>query len=133
MQRLGLQSASTCPDLSSIRPLSAGTLTRRVVFDRLRGEITVTDAAKFSKPSAFEVPFITYRDWKKSEDGAFVFAHPDGGRALKMSVSSSAPVVLRDERLENPGRPDARRLGFSFANLVSEVTISMTFSIEGKN
>ena len=121
-------------DLKGAYPAcSLESLTRRVVFDRLRGEITVTDEAKFSKPSAFEVPFITYRDWKKSEDGAFVFAHPDGGRALKMSVSSSAPVVLRDERLENPGRPDVRRLGFSFANLVSEATISMTFSIEGKN
>lgn len=119
-------------DLTGAYPLcSLESLTRRVVFDRVRGEIAVTDAAKFSKPSAFEVPFITCRDWKKGADGSFVFAHPDDGRALKMSIVSSAPVVLRDEKLANPGRTDVERLGFSFANLVRNATLTMTFSAGG--
>ena len=117
-------------DLTGAYPeCSLVSLTRRVSFDRVRREITVTDAARFSKPSQFEVPFVTCRDWEKASDGSFVFKHPGGGRKLLMAVASSAPVVLREEMIGNPGRPDVTRLGFSFVRLVAEATLTMSFSI----
>lgn len=124
-------------DLAGAYPLcSLVSLTRRVTFDRRKGEITVTDEAKFSEPSAFEVPFVTFCECGERAMGngevSFTIAHPGGERALKMAVSASAPVVVRREKLPNPGRAEPERLGFSFAHLVKEATLTMKFSIAEK-
>ncbi|MBO6121734.1 MAG: glycoside hydrolase family 88 protein, partial [Kiritimatiellae bacterium] len=110
-------------------------LTRRVVIDRARNRIVIEDEAEFSRPSAFEVPFVTYlaaeSETSNGAEGAmrFSFAHPSDGRAMILDVAASAPLVFRDEIIANPGRQSYRRMGFSFANLAAKAKISMTFSI----
>ena len=57
----------------------------------------------------------------------FVFRHPDGRRSLSLDVESSAPIVFRDEKIDNPGFPTITRLGFSFAEPVTTASLKMTF------
>ncbi len=109
-------------------------LVRRMVFDRKGGTITIEDAVEFAEPSKFEVPYVTYRDYAKDEAARhFVLRHPNGGRSLALDVESSAPVVFRDEKIENPGFPTITRLGFSFAEPVTTASLKMTFRVgEGR-
>lgn len=103
-------------------------LVRRVVFDREGGAITIEDDIEFDKPSKFEVPYVTYRDYVKDDASRhFVFRHPEGERSLALDVEPSAPVVFRDEKIENPGLPTVTRLGFSFAEPVTTASLKMTF------
>lgn len=103
-------------------------LVRRIVLDRAGGAITIEDAVEFAEPSEFEVPYVTYRDYVKDDAARhFVFRHPDGGRSLALDVESSAPVVFRDEKIENPGLPTVTRLGFSFAEPAKTAALKMTF------
>lgn len=103
-------------------------LVRRIVLDREGGAITIEDAVEFAEPSKFEVPYVTYRDYVKDDAARhFVFRHPDGGRSLALDVESSAPVVFRDEKIENPGLPTVARLGFSFAEPAKTAALKMTF------
>lgn len=103
-------------------------LVRRIVLDREGGAITIEDAVEFAEPSKFEVPYVTYRDYVKDDAARhFVFRHPDGGRSLALDVESSAPVVFRDEKIENPGLPTVTRLGFSFAEPAKTAALKMTF------
>jgi hypothetical protein len=103
-------------------------LVRRMVFDRKGGTITIEDAIEFAEPSKFEVPYVTCRDYVKDEAARhFVLRHPNGGRSLALDIESSAPVVFRDEKIENPGFPTITRLGFSFAESVTTASLKMTF------
>jgi len=103
---------------------------RMMTFDRANATITITDAVAFSEPTAFEVPVITYREYKKDETSAhFTFRKPHKGsaRTLKMDVQASAPVTFRDEKIENPGRPDVTRLGFTFERPVTNATFTLVY------
>ena len=105
-------------------------LTRTFVFDREKNVFSVTDRVTFTEPSAFEVPVITYRDWTK-DAASTVFQFSKGknwGRKLKMDVVSSAPVSFREEKVENPHRPDVTRLAFTFAEPVTTATFSTVYS-----
>ena len=98
-----------------------------MVFDRKGGTITIEDAVEFAEPSKFEVPYVTYRDYAKDEAARhFVLRHPNGGRSLALDVESSAPIVFRDEKIDNPGFPTITRLGFSFAEPVTTASLKMT-------
>ncbi len=105
-------------------------LVRTMTFDRANATITITDAVAFSEPTAFEVPVITYREYTKDEASAhFTFRKPHKGsaRTLKMDVQASAPVTFRDEKIENPGRPDVTRLGFTFEQPVTNATFTLVY------
>ena len=105
-------------------------LVRTMTFDRANATITITDAVAFSEPTAFEVPVITYREYTKDEASAsFTFRKPHKGsaRTLKMDVQASAPVRFRDEKIENPSRPDVTRLGFAFAQPVTNATFTLVY------
>jgi hypothetical protein len=105
-------------------------LVRRMVFDRRDGVITIDDTVEFDKPSKFEVPYVTYRDYAKDEAARhFVLRHPNGGRSLALDVESSAPVVFHGEKIDNPGFPTITRLGFSFAEPVTTASLKMTFML----
>ena len=110
-------------DASSLK-----SLVRRVVLDRKGCTITIEDTVEFTEPSKFEVPYVTCRDYVKDEAARhFVFRHSDGGRSLALDVESSAPVVFRDEKIENPEFSVITRLGFSFAKPVTNAFLKMTF------
>lgn len=110
-------------DASSLK-----SLVRRVVLDRKGCTITIEDTVELTEPSKFEVPYVTCRDYVKDEAARhFVFRHPDGGRSLALDVESSAPVVFRDEKIENPEFSAITRLGFSFAKPVTNAFLKMTF------
>ena len=103
-------------------------LVRTASFDREKAEISITDQVAFSSPSAFEVPVVTYRDYTKNGDATrFAFRKPAGKRQLTMEVVSSAPVTFRDEKIENPGRPDVTRLAFAFASPVTNATFTTIY------
>ena len=103
-------------------------LVRTASFDREKAEISITDQVAFSSPSAFEVPVVTYRDYTKNGDATrFAFRKPTGKRPLTMEVVSSAPVTFRDEKIENPGRPDVTRLAFAFASPVTNATFTIIY------
>jgi hypothetical protein len=99
-----------------------------MVFDRRHGTVTVTDEVAFSKPAAFEVPVVTYRDWTK-DDGAmrFKFKHPSGKHAMGLEVKASAPLAFGETVIDNPGRPSPKRLAFKFADPVTTASVTMTF------
>ena len=105
-------------------------LVRTMTFDRTNATVAVTDHAEFSEPTAFEVPAITYREWTANADAnEFAFKKsPTTSRKLRMSVRASAPVVFRDEKIENPGKPDVTRLAFAFAQPVTNAVLSLVYS-----
>ena len=105
-------------------------LVRTMTFDRARDVVTISDAVSFSEPTAFEVPVVTYREWKANGDfTAFTFKKsPRTHRTLRMAVRSSAPVAFRDEKIENPGKPDVTRLAFTFVQPVTNATFATVYS-----
>ena len=106
-------------------------LVRTMTFDRANATITITDAVSFSEPTAFEVPVITYREYTKDEASShfeFRKPHKRSYRKLKMDVQTSAPVTFRDEKIENPGKPDVTRLGFAFDQPVTNATFTLVYS-----
>ena len=114
--------AYAVPALKSLR--------RTLAFDRVKDTLTVTDKVVCSEPTAFEVPVITYRTWKKNAD-ATVFRFDKSEktyRKLQMDVTSSAPVTFSTDTIENPSRPDVQRLAFTFAEPVTEATFTTTYS-----
>ena len=105
-------------------------LVRTMTFDRANSSITITDRVAFSEPTAFEVPVVTYREWKANDDFTeFQFKkQPKTYRRLNMAVQSSAPVAFKDEKIENPNKPDVTRLAFTFKEPVVEATFTTVFS-----
>ena len=105
-------------------------LVRTMTFDRANSSITITDRVAFSEPTAFEVPVITYREWTANDDFTeFSFKkQPKTYRRLKMAVQASAPVAFRDEKIENPNKPDVTRLAFTFKEPVAEATFTTVYS-----
>ena len=110
------------PALTSLR--------RTLTFDREKDALTVTDKVVCSKPTAFEVPVITYRTWKKNADASVFHFDKSANtyRKLKMDVISSAPVTFSTDTIENPSRPDVQRLAFTFREPVLEATFTTVFS-----
>lgn len=106
-------------------------LVRTLAFDRVRNVLTVSDRIVCTAPTAFEVPVITYRTWRKNAAAtAFTFdKSATTQRKLEMAVAASAPVRFREERIENPSRPDVQRLAFAFETPVTEATFTTTFSV----
>jgi hypothetical protein len=120
---LDLTAAYDAPTLRS--------LVRTVTFDRKTGVITMSDAVSFSEPSSFEVPVVTYREYEKDEaSGHFEFKKSNRNlrRRMKLDVSASAPLEFKDEKIENPSKPDVTRLSFSLREPVADATVTMRFS-----
>ena len=105
-------------------------LVRTLSFDRVNDTLTVTDKVVCSEPTAFEVPVITYRTWKRNDDATrFVFdKSAKTYRKLKMDVAASAPVKFSTDTIENPSRPDVQRLAFTFAEPVTEATLATVYA-----
>ena len=105
-------------------------LVRTMTFDRVADQITITDKIVCSAPTAFEVPIITYRTWKKNAEAPeFLFdKSATTYRKLRMNVKASAPVAFAEGRIENPGHADVQRLAFTFAEPVTEATFTTIFT-----
>ncbi len=107
-------------------------LVRTMTFDRVRGGVSISDRAEFTKPTAFEVPVVTYRDCERIGGAEMEFALKKGGkgrRALKMCVSASDTLEFREETIENAPRPSVRRLAFSIARPAVTATIETSFMV----
>ena len=103
-------------------------LVRTMTFDRKNGAISITDKVSFNKPTSFEVPVITYRDYVKDSDAMrFMFKPPSGNRMMGLEVKASAPIAFAETVIDNPGRPSPKRLAFSFAEPVTEASITTSF------
>ena len=71
---------------------------------------------------------ITYRAYEKNADAThFALRKKKGLRTLGMAVRASAPVTFRDETIENKPRPDVTRLAFSFAQPVTNATLTIKY------
>lgn len=118
-------------EYASAYPVKAlASLVRTLTFNRETNALTVSDRIVCSEPTAFEVPVITYRTWKKNEASThFSFDKSEKThRKLEMSVSASAPVTFAEQKIENPSRPDVHRLAFTFAKPVTEATFTTVFT-----
>ena len=114
---------------SAYASTSVVSVVRTMKFSRERRTVEIADRVKFSRPGAFEVPVVTYRDWTREGDSMrFCLKHPKAERSLSFAVSASAPLKFRHEEIENPGRPSPRRLAFAFAEPVTDATITAVFT-----
>ena len=65
----------------------------------------------------------------RRRDRGLVAGTPGGTRrAHRRSVRASAPVTFRDETIENKPRPDVTRLAFSFAQPVTNATLTIVYA-----
>ena len=118
--RYDLAKAYVVPQLKS--------LVRTVVFERDAMRVTVEDRVVFDRPSAFEVPVVTYRGLKGDPaSGRFTLRHPGGGRSLSVSVTGSSPLAFHLERIDNPGMEPVSRLGFSLAKPQMRAVVKTVF------
>lgn len=119
---LDIKGAYNVPELVS--------LVRTMTFDRKKETITITDKVKFSKPSAFEVPLVTYCKWEKTGPGNRFVLSPVAPEAGGMEVKAigSSPLKFKPGKVENPGKKSVERLAFSFAEPVTSASISIRFS-----
>ena len=118
--RYDLAKAYDVPQLKS--------LVRTVVFERDAMRVTVEDRVVFDRPSAFEVPVVTYRGLKGDPaSGRFTLCHPGGGRSLSVSVTGSSPLAFHLERIDNPGMESVSRLGFSLAKPQMRAVVKTVF------
>ena len=105
-------------------------LVRKVVFDRKNNMVEVEDDVEFVKPSSFEVPIVTYRNCDGDvASGKFVLRHPAEGRSLEVAISSSSPFVFRDEKIDNPGLPAVRRLGFALVAPTEKAVFKIAYRV----
>ncbi|MGN0846851.1 MAG: hypothetical protein ACI4RA_05645 [Kiritimatiellia bacterium] len=106
-------------------------LVRTLTFDREADAITIVDRVVCTEPTTFEVPVITYRTWRRTDEGPLAFTFdksPKTYRKMKLAVAGSAPVAFSAETIENPSCPDVQRLAFAFTEPVTEATLTTTFS-----
>ena len=103
---LDLAAAYDCPTLE--------TLERTFVFDRANAAVTVTDRVRFSAPTDFESPLMTF--------------NPDllAGRWSVEATGGAWEKV--EEKLDNPGCPTPCRTAIRFKAPVAEATVSFTFT-----
>lgn len=107
-------------------------LVRTMTFDRAGGRVSISDRAEFTEPTAFEAPVVTYRDCERVAGAGMEFALKKGGkgrRALKMRVTASDAIELREETIENAPRPSVRRLAFALARPAVAATIETAFTV----
>lgn len=121
---LDLAAAYACPTLEK--------LTRTFVFDRKRLTFTVTDRVRFTKPSAFESPIVTYAEVVADYDPGHLTlvtqALRPKARPIDVKVSATGGEwAWRTELLENPRTESAKRLAAAFTKPVTEAELSFTF------
>lgn len=107
-------------------------LVRTMTFDRARDRVSISDRAEFTKPTAFEVPVVTYRDCERIGGAEMEFALKKGGkgrRALKMRVIGSDALEFREDTIENAPRPSVRRLAFSLARPAVAAAVETEFTV----
>lgn len=92
-------------------------LVRTFRFDRAKKTFSVTDAVKFSKPSAFEEVYTTFAGEK--------FGTP----VVSVSVSKGGRTVRSSEHISNPGRIEPTRHSLAFESPVTEAEITLTFTV----
>ena len=107
---LDLAGAYACPTLTKLE--------RTFVFDRKAKTATVTDAVTFSKPTAFESPYMT--------------TEPDSLKGHVTIAATGGEWTLAEDTFDNPGRPTPHRVAVRFAKPVTDATVAMTFVCEGK-
>lgn len=91
-------------------------LVRTFRFDRAKKTFSVTDAVKFSKPSAFEEVYTTFVGKQ--------FGTPE----VSVAVSKGGNVVRRSENISNPGAIEPIRHVLAFEHPVTEAEITLTFT-----
>ena len=90
-------------------------LTRTFVYDRAAGAFTVRDAAKFSRPSAFESPIVTLV--------------PDRLAGRYSVTAKGGAWEVREEVIENPDRKPPTRLAVAFKEPVTEAETQVMFKL----
>ena len=121
---LDLKDAYEVPELVS--------LVRTVVFNRAECTVRISDAVRFSKPSAFEVPVVTYMDVIAGyEPGGFSLRVPGKSDvSLAFSAPSGGPWRVNGELMFNPTRSSAKRLAIAFEQPVLEAEAVTTFALK---
>ena len=107
-------------------------LVRTVVFDRTECKVRISDSVRFSKPSAFEVPVVTYMDVIAGyEPGGFSLRVPGKSDvSLAFSAPSGGPWRVNGELMFNPTRSSAKRLAIAFEQPVLEAEAVTTFALK---
>lgn len=119
-------------DLKGAYPLETlEKLTRRVVFDRKAGTVTITDEVRFSQPESFATALVSYGEFHREGD---LISVKDGGSALTVEVSmTGAKPVYGQEVLEanwqsGRGHPPTR-FAIACDRPVTEATLTCVFRL----
>lgn len=102
-------------------------LTRAFRFDYKNRSITLRDEVSFSSPQSFEDALVTFSKVFRRPDGTLVFYDNKGSLAV-MLTPEGGELTLRQEAIENPGRPSPTRIGLAFAKPVQKASITFTIT-----
>ncbi len=120
--RLDLSTAYDVPELQA--------LTREFVYSRSGdGQLTITDAFRFSGPGEFETALVTYGKVRKADAATLVIA--EGGKTVRVSLrAEGGELRVEESPLEADYRAHRKptRVGIAFAGPAT--TGSITMAIE---
>jgi len=104
-------------------------LVRTMTFDRTARAVTVADEVKFSSPTAFESPIVTYADVVFDYEPSKLALRKSKGRQLDVSVATTGGAwTWATELVDNPGKSSAKRLAVRFAKPVSSASVAVTYA-----
>lgn len=115
------------------RDTPATQLLRKIDFNRMDCQVTITDSAEFSEDSNFAVPLITFGKWEVvSPDMLRIYR--DGEWEFFCEVDASAEYEITDELVDDNILFDepVRRILFTFKEKAKSFKISTTFIMEKK-
>ena len=120
--RLDLTGAYEAPELES--------LVRTMGYARQKGVVGFRDEVRFTTPSAFEVPTVTFCKVTPTETKG-VYVLEDEATSARLTcrfAATGGEWTMKSERIPNPKRREPTRLALAFTAPVAEATVSVVFS-----
>ncbi|NOY81445.1 MAG: hypothetical protein GXP31_10630 [Kiritimatiellaeota bacterium] len=115
---LDVAAAYSVPDLKR--------LVRSFEFDRAKREVRITDSVEFGAPQTFETALVTFDRVHRRSGTELVFYDAKHSVVVRIEADGGAIEVKEDE-IENPGRPTPRRFGIVFSQPILKGTVRFTF------
>jgi hypothetical protein len=121
---LDIRSAYPPPELEKLE--------RTFVFDRVNPSLTVTDEVQFAGARPFETALITWGEFKKASDNAFLIV--DGKEAVRVQIETgNLPFTIKSETLNEdvhtPKKP--LRIGIALKDPVEGANVRLRITPQG--
>ncbi len=100
-------------------------LVRSFEFDRSQREVRITDSVEFTAPQAFETALVTFDRVHRRSGSELVFYDARHSVVVQIEADGGA-IEVREEELDNPGRPTPRRLGIAFLQPILKGAVRLT-------